>query len=378
MNNKKKICFIVAVPGTAQSFLKCHLTKLSEFNEIYLVADITKQEEINGLDIKAYKSIKISRGISLVNDFRALFQLYKYFCKMQFDIVHSITPKAGLLTAIAAYFAKIPNRLHIFTGQVWATKTGIFRRMLILLDKVIVKLDTLIMVDGNSQKDFLMQTGVLKSNQGLVVGSGSISGVDLTRFIPHEKIRLQVRKELNLSENQIVFSYLGRLNADKGISELLSAFNRLCENDNNGFLLFVGIDEQKMLDTVSNYPNIQPNRNFLFYGKTSQPEKVLQASDVFCLPSYREGFGTSVIEASALGIPVICSDTYGVQDAMIDNVTGLRCKTKDVESLYQCMNQLAQDRNLRVYLGKNGKKRVQEEFSAEIISDAWLKLYKSF
>ncbi|MCH5347624.1 MAG: glycosyltransferase, partial [Muribaculaceae bacterium] len=125
------------------------------------------------------------------------------------------------------------------------------------------------------------------------------------------------------------------------------------------------------------YPNLKENENLIYYGLTPNPEKLLQAGDVFVLPTYREGFGMSVLEASSVGLPVICSDTYGVLDAMVDDETGLRCKTMDVESLKKCMLKLYSDQDLRNKLGTNGRRRVEEKFSSDVVTDAWLDFYKS-
>lgn len=372
---KKRICFVVAVPGTAQSFLKDHFTKLSLDYDIYLVGNISDDSQISNLKICSYKSIQIERGINIFTDIKALFNLVRFFKEMKFFSVHSVTPKAGLLTAIAAYMARVPNRIHIFTGQVWATKTGMFRKLLMMMDWLISHLNTLTLVDGESQRQYLIKHKIVKEDKSFVIGHGSISGVNIERFKPSKEVRNNIRISLGIKEDQIVFIFLGRLNKDKGINELFHAFNKLALENQSVYLLLVGIDEEGLVPKASNYPHIKPERNFHFYGKTPTPEILLQAGDVFCLPTYREGFGTSVIEASCLGLPVICSDTYGVLDAMIDNVTGLRCVTKDTESLYHQMKKLAENPTLRTELGNNGRKRVIEHFSGEVISNSWLQFY---
>lgn len=378
MNRISKICFIVAVPGTAKAFLSNHIEALSSRHLIYLVANMLNNSEINIPGLTSITHVPIIRGISIYKDIRATYLLYKFLKKEKFSAVHSVTPKAGLLTAIAAYIARVPVRIHIFTGQVWATKTGFIRRLLMLMDKIIVRLNTDILVDGISQRNFLIEKGILRKNQATVLGSGSISGVDLIKFFPKPEVRDEIRTQLGIQSDTVVFSFMGRFNTDKGINELFSAFNSLCEINTNAFLLLIGVDEEGMLSSLKNYAHIEPGKNFHFYGHTNSPESVLQSSDVFCFPSYREGFGTSVLEASALGIPVICSDTYGVLDAMVDNVTGLRCKTKDVASLFECMKRLAEDNSLRKKLGNNGRSRIIEEFSAERITNEWVKLYSNF
>lgn len=366
---------MVSAPGTAIAFLKAHMQCLKEHFEVHLVANFSNEEEKREFDGITCHSIFIVRPISILTDLKAVCQLRKFFKKEQFYAVHSVTPKAGLVNALAAKLTGVKNRIHIYTGQVWATRTGLMRWMLKSLDKLIAKLNTQLLVDGESQRQYLIKNGVLSKTNSSVIADGSISGVDVQRFTFSMDIRMDIRHELKLRDNQIVFVFLGRLNRDKGIGELLSAFDKLVADKKDAFLLLVGTDEEDYDKQVVNYPNIQRGENYCYYGKTSHPECLLHAGDVFVLPTYREGFGSSVIEASCLGLPVICSDTYGVMDAMVDDVTGLRCKVADVDSLLNCMKKLYESPELRKELGFNGHNRVVEKFSGEVINKAWVDFY---
>ena len=296
---------------------------------------------------------------------------------MKFVSVHSVTPKAGLLTALAAFFAFIPHRIHIFTGQVWATKKGLIRLLLMSLDKIIFLLDNIILVDGQGQRQFLLSHHIISSKKSKVIGEGSICGVNTKRFYPTSEIRRLMRGKFNINDDFIVYEFMGRLNHDKGVYELLKAFNKLVETKNNVYLILFGDDEENCMKNFKQYENIKTNINFLYYGSTPIPEKMLQVGDVFCLPTYREGFGSSVIEASCLGLPVICSNAYGVMDAMVDNVTGLRCKVGDWGSLYNCMLQLYANPELRKKMGEMGRLRVLNSFSGEILTEKWVEFYNS-
>lgn len=372
---RKKICFIVAVPGTANAFLRDHIKALREKYDVYIAGNIKSKDEINRLDVNDFYKFDIERSISLITDMRAVWQLYHYFKRMKFDAVHSVTPKAGMTTAIAAKMAGIKHRTHIFTGQVWATRTGIMRWLLKSIDKITATLDNHILVDGESQRQYIIKNGVVSEKKSQVLGPGSISGVNTDRFAPSEETRIKVRKDLNLTNEKVVFTFMGRANKEKGIHELLQAFDSIASNHPEAFLLFFGSDEDGCLDTIPNYPNIKDGENYLFYGRTPTPGIHLQASDVFVMPSYREGFGSSVIEASCLGLPVICSDAYGIMDAMVDNVTGLRCKVADVDSLQSAMEKLLQDASLRKKLGDAGRKRTLDNFKGSAITAEWVKFY---
>jgi glycosyltransferase involved in cell wall biosynthesis len=374
---KKKICFVVAAPITAHAFLKDHIRELSRIYDIYLTAPIQSEEDVKGLSIAGWKSIDIERGISLIKDLRTVWQLMHYFKKMKFDAVHSVTPKAGLVTALAGRLVGIEHRTHIFTGQVWATRKGIMRELLKSIDKVICHFDNHIFVDGKSQRAFLIKEGVLREKQADVFCNGSIAGVNSERFVPNKEARADERNKIGINEGILTYIFLGRLNHDKGIGELYQAFNTLAKEVKDVFLLLVGFDEENYIGKLSDYPNIKEGVNFYYYGITKEPEKVLNAGDIFVLPTYREGFGSSVLEAACIGLPCICSDAYGVLDAYIDGETGLQCKVGDAESLYQCMKKMHDDRTLVKQMGEKSRRRALNDFNVKPISACWVSFYKT-
>lgn len=372
---KKKICFVTSVPQTAISFLTNHIRRLLNEYDVYLATNIYSSGDISQIHVTGLFHFDVQREIHFVKDVKSVWQLYCYFLRMKFDAVHSVTPKAGIVTAIAARLAGIEHRTHIFTGQVWATKSGSMRGLLKSIDKIIAALDNHILVDGESQRQFLIKNGVVSSEKSRVLGAGSISGVNTEAYNPSPETREQMRKELGLSPDKVVFAFSGRANRDKGIYELYEAFNNIAPNHPEAFLLLFGWDEGNCIQEISKYPNIVDGENFHFYGFTPTPGIQLQASDVFLMPSYREGFGSSVIEASCLGLPVICSDAYGIMDAMEEGVTGLRCKVADTQSLQAAMETLLNNKELREQLGANGRKMVFEKFKGDVITAEWVKYY---
>ena len=374
---RKKICFVVAIPGTAESFLRDHIEALSKEYDVYLAGDIKSGEEVKMLALAGWHRIEIERGISLWRDLKAVFVARRYFKQMKFDAVHSVTPKAGLVTALAGWLAGIKHRMHIFTGQVWCTRTGLMRTMLKSIDKIITRCDNHIMVDGKSQRDFLVCEGVLREGQALVFAQGSISGVNSVRFVPDAEARTVIRKQVGIKEGMVCYIFLGRLNHDKGIGELYEAFNRLASETKDVFLLLVGRDEENYIEKLPEYKNIKSGENFHFYGLTPTPEKVLNAGDVFVLPTYREGFGTSVLEAACVGLPCICSDAYGVLDAYVVGETGLQCKVGDAESLYQCMKQMHDNPEMMRQMGKNSRERALRDFNGAVLTECWVEFYES-
>lgn len=374
---KKKICFVVAIPRTAESFLKDHIRKLQEEYEVHLVANFPDNYDGSfWFKDVIFHNVPIVRKITIGADLKALFALRKLFRKEKFDCVHSVTPKAGLLTALAGKLAGIPNRVHIFTGQVWATRTGTRRMLLKGMDKLIAACDTRLLVDGEGQRQYLIKEGVLSEKNSMTPAEGSIAGIKLDRYVVSAGVRAEERKNLGIKDDDVVFIFLGRLNHDKGIGELFEAFDQLVGECKNAKLLFYGSDEEGYDQKVVNYPNIKRGENYFYPGLTKTPFNALQAADVFTIPTWREGFGVSVLEAQALSLPVITSNAYGVVDASVEGVTGLRCGVNDPEGLYRAMKQYYEHPEMRKAHGEAGRKRVVEHFSNDVVSKAWLDIYK--
>lgn len=371
---KKKICFIVSSPMTANAFLLKHFEVLSSDFDIYLVANFSGNNNFHSPHLVAKKNINIIRKINLINDFKSLIFLSKYLFLMKFDAVHTVSPKAGLIGMMAARIVSVPNRIHIFTGQIWATKKGPLRFLLKLLDFFISSLATNILVDGKSQRTFLILENVIKENNSQVLGDGSISGVELDKFTFNENIRISIRKDLDLNPSNIVFGFLGRLTIEKGLLDLAKAFQNIKTRYPNSILLMVGQDEENIRKLINDSVGTS---GIIFFGHTNKPSEILHAFDIFCLPSHREGFGTSIIEASAMQLPVICSDTYGLLDTIQDEITGLRHKTYDVPDLIKKMEKLLVNPDLRYKMGINGNNYVKINFTATSISNKWLNFYQN-
>ena len=374
---KKKIAFVVAIAGTAQAFLKDHISYLIQEYDVHLVANFKPEEkaEFEVMGVTCHDA-PIERPISLATDLKALCALRSIFKNEKFECVHSVTPKAGLLTALAGWLAGVPNRVHIFTGQVWATRNGVMRTILKMMDKVITKFDTDILVDGQGQRQFLIDEGVLKESNSTVLANGSIAGVKLERFVISEEIRREEREKLGFKDEDVCFIFMGRLNHDKGIGELYEAFSKLIPECPNAKLVLYGHDEEGYDQKAETYANIKRDVNYFYLGHTSAPFASLQAGDVFVLPTWREGFGMSVLEAQGLALPAITSDAYGVVDATAEGKTALRFHVGDAEGLYQCMKAYYDSSQLRKEHGLAGRKRVEESFVGSKVSEAWVEFYQ--
>lgn len=367
----KKICFVVSSPYTAIAFLKSIITALSKHFDVYLIANLNGHENklLSKLEVKEIFHFNIVRKISLFKDLICTIKLINFLKKNKFDAIHSISPKAGIISMIAGFFSMTPKRIHTFTGQVWHAKKGLSKLILKNIDRLIVFCSTDILVDGKSQLNFLEKNNVI-SDKGLVLLNGSISGVNLNRFSLSNKVRNEKRNQLKIRKDEWVFMFLGRLNKDKGVIDLIKAFTLIDQKKYNCSLYLVGHDEENI---KSNYCSFSPKIKFLPHEE--KPEELLQACDTFCLPSHREGFGLSVIEASALKRPIVCSDTYGLKDTIIINKTGLTHPVGDVLNLNQKLKYcLTRKKNIRK-MGENGRKFVEDRFNELNVIAEWERFY---
>jgi glycosyltransferase involved in cell wall biosynthesis len=335
---------------------------------------------IRPIPYSKYISIEIPRKINLIKDLLALFLLWKFFLISKVDIVHSTTPKAGLLCCIAGLLAGVKIRLHTFTGQPWVNSNGLVSSIAKLSDFLIARLSTHCYVDSRSQMKFLIDSGVVTENNSSVIGSGSLAGVDLVRFNTDSFTPTQVkntRLELGISAATFTIIFIGRCTKDKGINELFSAFNILCQRGVDATLLVVGPFESDAQNIFDKIPP-QVKNKIIFTGFTDCPERYIAVSDLLVLPSYREGFGTVVLEAAAMGVPSIASDIYGLRDAVVDKITGILVPLQEATILADTLLTLYEDPKLLVLLGQNARKRAYKHFSSDMLNNLQIEEYRKF
>lgn len=367
MANLKKICIVATVPVALRAFMLEHVNKLAEAHSITLMANGSEVEVAGMLGENVrFLPLPIERQVSLLNDVKSLIKLYRIFSKEKFDCVLSIMPKSGLLSMLAGLFAHTPVRVHIFTGQVWFTKKGIARIGLKNLDRLLSFCATSLLADSPSQRAFLVAERVVNPRKISVLGQGSISGVDVARFKPNAQLRHEIRKALGIPDSDVVFLFMARLTHVKGVLELGLAFRAVAANLPDAHLLVVGPDEDGLDDRLAELMSPFGNR-YHRVGYTQVPESYMAAANVFCIPSYREGFSLATIQAAGVGLPAIASRIYGLTDAVKEDVTGIFHQAGSVDELSAAILKLYSDEAMRNRMSKAAELRAHKDFSQTFI-----------
>lgn len=371
---RKKICFITTVPMAVNAFLHLHIERMSDDYDVFVISNYA-DEPLPRHERVTYLNVPLAREIALGADLRALWHLFRLFRLFRFDAVHSVTPKAGLLAMLAARLAGVSVRIHWFTGQVWVTKSGLGRQVLKGADRLIAALASHLLADSPSQRAFLVAEGVCRAGAIEVIGDGSICGVDGERFWPDPQARARVREQHAIPAEAPLILFLGRLNVDKGLREMAEAMLLLDERFADLHWLVVGPDEGGMAEHIRAVAGRLGERVH-FQGFTREPESCMAAADIFCLPSYREGFGSSVLEAAAAGVPSVASRIYGLTDAVEDGVSGLLVPPGDAPALAAALAKLLADAPSRQAMGQAARRRALERFSRTRIVEGLRDFYR--
>jgi glycosyltransferase involved in cell wall biosynthesis len=374
---KQSLVFVATTPFAVNAFLRTHLLALAKTHEVTLCVNTTAYPLVDDVACAVcVRHIDIARKIAPWQDLRALFQLVRCFREIRPATVHSLTPKAGLLAMLAGWLARVPWRFHTFTGQVWANKTGVGRFLLKGIDRLIALCARRVFADSASQCRFLEEEGVVRHGGVTVLGQGSVAGVDLARFRPDSAARAALRTETGVADAVPVFIFVGRLVRDKGVFDLVEAFATLNAKYGQWELWMVGPDEEGLQATLQ-AEGERLGARIRWFGPTPIPERYMAAADVFVLPSYREGFGSVIIEAAACGIPAIAYRVDGVVDAIVENHTGCFAAKGNVAELSQVMERLGSDPAMLSDLGEAAQRRAVEDYSSSTVSAAWLAFYGS-
>lgn len=348
-------------------FVKDMLLELTKRYEVVLLSSpgaemdaVTEEYDVRGI------RIPMQRHISLQADAISLWQLIKTFRSEKPMMVHSMTPKAGLLCMVAAWLTRVPVRVHTFTGLVFPTTIGIKRKILMLTDWLTCACATHIIPEGEGVKNDLLSNGITKKPIR-VLGYGNVKGVDLKRFSAKTKI-----------SSGFVFLFVGRIVRDKGINELVAAFCRLSKKYSDSRLVLVGLFEDNLNPiSTKTRQTIEHSSAIHAVGEKSGDELVAYyaSADCYVHPSYREGFPNTVLEAGAMELPSIVTDINGSRDIIENGKNGLIIPPKDEEALYEAMEYMINDREARERMGKQARKVVENKFDQGFVRQCLMSFY---
>lgn len=331
--------------------------------------------EVQHLREMGVKCIEVSmeRHISLSKDIVSLWKLIKVFRKEKPDIVHSMTPKAGMLCMLAAWICRVPVRIHTFTGLVWPTASGLKRKILMATDWLTCACATHVIPEGEGVKTDLLSHGITHKPLK-VLGYGNVRGIDLEHYARTEEV---MRKADKIRVKDVfTFVFVGRIVRDKGINELVAAFKRLQTRVPKTRLILVG-EYEDALDPITPEArkDIEDNPCILAVGKLKDVRPWLAASDALVFPSYREGFPNVVIEAGAMGLPSIVTDINGSREIIQDGVNGLIVPSKNEDALLKEMERLVDDSALASYLASHARRLVASRYEQGYVKQCLLDFY---
>lgn len=405
--SKTKLIRTATVPISLRRLLTGQLRFLSENGfEVLGVSSPGKElEEVNRVEGVRTKALGMSRKIAPFRDLKSLWLLCKLFRQEKPQIVHSITPKAGLLSMLAAKVANVPIRMHTYTGLIFPSKTGILQKVLINMDRLLCWAATNVYPEGNGVKQDLIKYKITHKPLK-VLANGNVNGIDSVYFSP-DKIgpeqRLALKKDIGIRPNDFVFIFVGRLVADKGINELVIAFQELEVGlssfdkkeamsaddavgleDNQQFnqerkpkLLLVG-DQEKKLDPLlpETIEKIENNPNIIGVGYQTDVRPYFAVSDCLVFPSYREGFPNVVIQAGAMGLPSIVTDINGSNEIIKEDINGVIIPPKDVDSLKGVMMRMMKDEKWCLSVKKNAREMIVSRYEQREVWEAVLQEYQ--
>lgn len=360
-----KICFVTTVSMTLKAFvleLAKTMHNTGKF-EIHFVCDHNEEFSKTLPEYIHFHPIPMKRGISL-DGIKATKMMKRLFEEEKFDLVQYSTPNASCYASIAAKQAKIPVRLYCQWGIAYVGFYGLKRRVFKCVEKMVCRNSTMIEPDSFGNLKFSISEGLYGSEKGRVIWNGSASGVNLDKFDISRKSdwRYEIRQKYNIPQDAFIYVFIGRITKDKGVNELFDASKVLIEKQQDVYLFLVGNIEKSENVNTDLYQWTKEHDRVIYCGYTNEVEKYLAASDVYVLPSYREGFGSAVIEAEAMGVPVIVSDIPGPTDAMIQGETGIATPKADAKKLYEDMLFLYQNRDISNEYGRNGKAFADKSF----------------
>jgi len=338
--------------------------------DITLICDHDPELESSLPEGIRFIPVPMRRGI----DPRALvtvFRLWRIFRRERFDLVQYSTPNASFYASIAASLARVRVRLYAQMGVVYVSFDGFERAVFKAIEKVTCRLSTAIEAVSHSNRDFFIREGLYSAEESVVIWNGSSDGVNLEVFDVNRRPEWarQVRHEFGIAQSAFVLGYVGRITRDKGVNELMESFRVFLRECRDAYLLLVGDPESLDSLDAELLEWAQQESHVIFSGYVTDTQRYFAAMDAFVLPSYREGFGSVIIEAEAMAVPVITTDIPGPVDAVIPGVTALLVKSHDAAGLLAAIRTLYSNPELRASMGSSGRRFAAENFDHTVLME---------
>lgn len=382
----KKLIRITTVPISFKVLLKGQLRFMASngFDVKGVSSEGEELKEVRENEGIVMEAINMSRKITPFQDLKSLWEMWNFLRKEKPQIVHTHTPKAGIIGMLAARLAGVPYRLHTVAGLPLIEATGTKRKILNFVEKLTYSSATRVYPNSKGLYDFILQNNFTQSNKLKIIANGSSNGINTTFFNPAQVSEIEkvaLREKLNIQPDDFVFVFVGRIVSDKGINELIKAFSELQTAENNELtgikLLLVGGLESD-LDPLNpeTLAEINQNKDIISAGFQQDVRPFFAISDALAFPSYREGFPNVVMQAGAMGLPSIVSDINGCNEIIVEGENGLIIPSKNVEKLKEKMLTLARDKNLYVKLKENSRRMIENRYEQSVVWNALLEEYE--
>jgi len=376
---KPKLIRITTVPISLKILLKDQLKCMNEYFDVVGVSskgkelsDVEKDEGIRTIELN------MSREITPLKDLISLIKMMVLLLKEKPDIVHTHTPKAGIVGMVAAWITRVPHRLHTVAGLPVMEASGNKKKILLMVEKITYFCATKVYPNSHGLQEYILENNLVDKDKLKVIGYGSSNGIDTSYFEKTNEVTnqsKQIKKNYNL-DNQFIFCFVGRVVKDKGINELLHAFNALTHKFSNISLLIVGNFEEE-LDPISKQSHkiLKENKNIINVGYQNDIRPYLASSDCFVLPTYREGFPNVVLQACSMELPCIVTDINGCNEIIEDHKSGLLIEPKNKDALYVAMGAMLEEKELAEQLGVNNRNDIIQKYDRKFFYQYLLEEY---
>ena len=381
----KKLIRITTVPLSLKVLLKGQLRFMASngFDVKGVSSEGEELREVHENEGIAVEAITMSRKITPFQDLKSLWEMWNFLRKEKPQIVHTHTPKAGIIGMLAARLAGVPHRLHTVAGLPLMEAIGTKRKILNFVEKLTYSSATRVYPNSKGLYDFILQNNFTQSNKLKIIANGSSNGIDTAFFSPDQVTeieRVTLREKLNIQPDDFVFVFVGRIDSDKGINELIKAFSELqtVENKPAGIKLLLVGGLENDLDPLNpeTLAEINQNKDIISVGFQQDVRSFFAIADALVFPSYREGFPNVVMQAGAMGLPSIVSDINGCNEIIIEGENGLIIPSKNVEKLKEKMLTLAKDKNLYTKLKGNSRRMIENRYEQSVVWNALLEEYE--